>query len=636
MHASPFESALLRLTQDAVFTMFHGFDVLSLFAVARASRIVHAIYCIYRRHVWDPDVHYGRWFHDVAYFKELLHRTSAVVSGSFALQFFGRLYYPSSDMDIFLRAAGADDVCSWLREEGYNSNVDGDEYGEWGAGESPHYTKAVMNKSSFHDPLLGVYAFQKIGSPPAGQDETLRIQVIVVDVDPVQHILFDFHSTGVMNFLTAFEGVSVFPWSTFVDRVSYVSKIRRESDARVAGWKKKYEGRGFLVKAGGSEVLQTLERGSRFVGDRRSWSMVFDDCAPLSRGYYGHQNIHIRFEVLLEDSGVVAHGSCIRVAEPYIWNLSPFEYFLLRASTSVTCRLLQHVDILSLVSLSRTSKQLHSVYEWFAEMAWDPSWRYRQWFVHIKAFKRLLRRCNAVVSGSFALQFFERRRYVGSDMDIYLRCAGVKEFCVWLKNEGYRNVDGNSSYVRTNFPEDTLRALAPRNSKRNPLLGVHTFQRMLGSASGHIEVQRVQVIVVDTDPVEHILFHFHSTAVMNFLAADRAVALFPMNTFVDRVSFITHAPPPASNHVVWKRKYRKRGFRIVGDSISEPEYRAVLGIRYVGDKFCWTMSFRGDSTWERGYYGVPKPDFAFEVLSSDLGIVDEGCKYKIAEPFVWR
>ncbi|PPQ80640.1 hypothetical protein CVT26_007112 [Gymnopilus dilepis] len=316
-------------------------------------------------------------------------------------------------------------------------------------------------------------------------------------------------------------------------------------------------------------------------------------------------------------------------------SLSPFESFLLRASTTVTCRLLQHVDILSLVSLSRTSKQLHSLYSWFAEMAWDPSWRYRQWFVHILAFRRLLRRCNAVVSGSFALQFFQRRRYIGSDMDIYLRCAGVKEFCLWMKHEGYRNVDGDASYVRTNFPEDTLKAVAPRNSKHGPLLGVHTFQRMVGSARGHIEVQRVQLIVVDTDPIEHILFNFHSTAVMNFLSANRAVAIFPMNTFVQRVSFVTHAPPPASKHIIWRRKYRKRGFTIIDDSTPDTGHRAVLGARHVGDELCWNISFR-DVHWERGYYGTPRPKLAFEVLSSDVAIVDESCKYKIAEPYVWR
>ncbi|PPQ83057.1 hypothetical protein CVT26_011788 [Gymnopilus dilepis] len=276
MQASPFETVLLRLTKDAVFIMFHGFDVRSLFAVARTSKLIHCLYRIYSKSVWDPDTHYGRWFHDVAYFKELLHHTGAVVSGSFALQFFGRLYYPSSDMDIFLRAAGADDFCSWLREEGYYCSADRYEYGELAGGESTHYTKAVANKTSFHDPLLGVYAFKKDITSLSGKGETLCIQIIVVDVDPVQHILFDFHSTCVMNFLTAFEGVSVFPWSTFVDRVSYISRIRRENEARVSGWTKKYEKRGFLVKAGGAEVSQALERGSRFVGDRHSWNMVFD------------------------------------------------------------------------------------------------------------------------------------------------------------------------------------------------------------------------------------------------------------------------------------------------------------------------------------------------------------------------
>ena len=154
---------------------------------------------------------------------------------------------------------------------------------------------------------------------------------------------------------------------------------------------------------------------------------------------------------------------------------------------------------------------MHTVYAWFAEKAWDPSWRYRRWFVHVNAFRRLLRRCNAVVSGSFALQFFDRKRYIGSDMDIFLRCAGADEFCAWLKKEGYRLADGGTTYIRTSFPQDTLRAVAPRELRRGPLLGVHTFQRMVATSDGYVEVMRVQIIVVDTDPVEHILYEFHSS-----------------------------------------------------------------------------------------------------------------------------
>ncbi|PPQ98377.1 hypothetical protein CVT26_013837 [Gymnopilus dilepis] len=628
MYVSYFESALLRLTKDAVFGLFHEFDLLSLFAVSRTSRLAHGVYTVYKQTVWNPDNHYRRWFHDVASFKELLQQTGGVVSGSFALQFFGRVHYPSSDMDIFLRAAGADDLCNWLREEGYYTDISTDEYAELGGSGSSHFARAVMNKSTFHDPLLGVYAFQKTRTSVGGREEELRVQVIIVDADPVQHIIFDFHSTGVMNFLTAFEGVSVFPWSTFVERTSYVCKIRRESEARVSGWTKKYEGRGFSVRAGGTYPAASLVRGKRSVGDCCSWTIVFDDCAPRSRGYYGTQNIHVAFEVLLEESGVVAHGSCIRVAEPYIWS---FEHFLLRAPPSVICQLLQHVDILSLVSLSLTSKHLHDIYMWFAERAWDPSWRYRQWFVDVSAFRRLLRRCNAVVSGSFALQYFDRKRYVGSDMDIFLRCAGVDEFCAWLKREGYRYVGGGTSYIRTSFPQDTLKALARRNAKHGSLLGVHTFQRLVGTATGHVEVMRVQIVVVDTDPLEHILFEFHSTAVMNFLTADRAVAIFPFNTYIQRVSFVTHAPPPASKHVVWKKKYRKRGFAVVGGGSHDCVRRVVLGLRHIGDRSCWTMTFR-----HRGYYGVSKPNLDFEVLSSEIGIVEEGCKLKIAEPYVWR
>ena len=80
---------------------------------------------------------------------------------------------------------------------------------------------------------------------------------------------------AVINFLTADEGFSVFPWSTFVERVSYVCKIRRESADRVLGWTKKYENRGFSVRGADFSPGPTLVRGCRFVGDRHTWHMSF-------------------------------------------------------------------------------------------------------------------------------------------------------------------------------------------------------------------------------------------------------------------------------------------------------------------------------------------------------------------------
>ncbi|PPR03127.1 hypothetical protein CVT26_004661 [Gymnopilus dilepis] len=320
MPLSAVEILLLRLPEPVVFRIFHACDLLSLLAISRTSKMLRGLYAVYRQAVWDPDDHYKRWFHDVDYFKSLLRKCGAVVSGSFALQFFGRFFYPSSDMDIFLRVAGADDLCYWLCDEGYSYEDSSSDYGGLDGSSSLHFSKAVLNKSSFHDPLLGVYAFQKSRKHHNGREEVLRVQIVVVDTEPIHHVLFDFHSiAAVINFLTADEGFSVFPWSTFVERISYVCKIRRESADRVLAWTKKYEDRGFSVRGTDFSPGPTLVRGCRFVGDRHTWRMSFKEPVVPQEGYYGPQDTRVRFEVLLAEIGEMEEGSCVRIAEPYIW-----------------------------------------------------------------------------------------------------------------------------------------------------------------------------------------------------------------------------------------------------------------------------------------------------------------------------
>ncbi|PPQ86098.1 hypothetical protein CVT26_001220 [Gymnopilus dilepis] len=319
-------------------------------------------------------------------------------------------------------------------------------------------------------------------------------------------------------------------------------------------------------------------------------------------------------------------------------DLSPFETFLLRTSSAVVCRIFQQSDIMTLVALSRASRTLHAIHLWFAEKAWDPSWRYRQYFVHVQAFRRMLRQCDALISGSFVLQFFDRRRYVNSDLDIFLRSAGANDMCNWLKKEGYKAVDGVVGYNQASRSQHVVRAVASRGPEHGSLLGVYTFQRLVATAGGHVELMRVQVIVVDTSPIEHILFEFHSTAVMNFLSADEAISVFPLATFRDRTSFISHLPSSADKHYAWKRKYRKRGFNLVGESTSDRVSHLPLGFRTVGDKYCWSIKLRGSVLPDggRGYYNNPSVRLPFDVLSADMGAVSEGCSIKIAEPYLWR
>jgi len=136
--------------------------------------------------------------------------------------------------------------------------------------------------------------------------------------------------------------VSVFPRSTLLDHVSFVSKIRIESDDRTQRWIKKYENRGFTVVGATSDsVMDSMSHiiyGRRNILDGHSWKIrldgedpnfyIFDigffltisaPCFNPLRGIFGPMRIAIDFEVMSHSTGVVPDGSILRVAEPMVW-----------------------------------------------------------------------------------------------------------------------------------------------------------------------------------------------------------------------------------------------------------------------------------------------------------------------------
>ncbi|RXW20020.1 hypothetical protein EST38_g5836 [Candolleomyces aberdarensis] len=101
----------------------------------------------------------------------------------------------------------------------------------------------------------------------------MKVQLIVVAVDPIRFILFRFHSTAVMNVITARKAISLFPWATFITRNSYVS-ILTGNQKKIASWKAKYSARGFEIKDNFQEPFpQDFWVGERYVGDSQSWSI---------------------------------------------------------------------------------------------------------------------------------------------------------------------------------------------------------------------------------------------------------------------------------------------------------------------------------------------------------------------------
>ncbi|PPQ96722.1 hypothetical protein CVT26_010275 [Gymnopilus dilepis] len=312
--------------------------------------------------------------------------------------------------------------------------------------------------------------------------------------------------------------------------------------------------------------------------------------------------------------------------------LSTFEDMLLRFSPARLLLFFAELDIDAIISLSKTSSALHSAYTFYAKEAWDPTKRFASWFKNPAAFRRLLSRTNSVISGSFALQFFDRSYYPTGDMDIYLRVAGADEVCRWLTRQDYTYVRQNKTYPHV-ISRDRVhfdRAVRNLSSSVSPLLAVYNFERKLELSKTESIVRHVQVIVVDTDPIEHILFDFHSTVVMNFITAERAVSIFPHSTFIDRLSYTSKVRDKAIiDKPDWRIKYERRGFTFRDDSDTYSTVRRLTCqssiLRSVQDKFSWQITFPNEQTWNAlpPPYGTMKLDYDFEVLVKDSKIVEQ-------------
>lgn len=144
-------------------------------------------------------------------------------------------------------------------------------------------------------------------------------------------------------------------------------------------------------------------------------------------------------------------------------------------------------------------------------VAWDLNAYFRDWF-DTKELRSILHRCNAIISGSQALSFFNRERYPDSDLDFFVRLGGVQELTDWLERQGYVEcmVEAVDTYdvVTDRVTEIATKCVGNHSSPDHTLLGVVNFLKVRDP--GRVEY-RVQVVIVDTEPIEHVLFDFHSS-----------------------------------------------------------------------------------------------------------------------------
>ncbi|KAF8640156.1 hypothetical protein AX16_010256, partial [Volvariella volvacea WC 439] len=276
----------------------------------------------------------------------------------------------------------------------------------------------------------------------------------------------------------------------------------------------------------------------------------------------------------------------------------------------------------------------------------------------ILAFQYLQSQTGTLISGSTALQFFDRSTYPESDLDIYAEHRHALPLVNWLSSIGYKFVAQNgqaedvkqafmetSEYVhmtetgpsRDNVPGGFSESVPVGRFGRG-VAGVLNFEKRAKDGSK----RKIQVITAVHSPKE-IILHFHSTCVMNVISHEKAYALYPRATFSHRRSLICSTA--GSKQDAARQKYRERGWTLEKTTPLAEQYDTrsdfqlncdhrrpgARSYRYVGDRYCWviplartqsTQTLQADrlevNSWRLTYNFMMEAEMSFELCGSSF------------------
>ncbi|KAJ4387135.1 hypothetical protein N0V93_007724 [Gnomoniopsis smithogilvyi] len=251
------------------------------------------------------------------------------------------------------------------------------------------------------------------------------------------------------------------------------------------------------------------------------------------------------------------------------------------------------LDQRSILRLAQTSKQVREMI--YGDKAlWNINLKLARFFDNTVAFRSQLALCDALIAGSFALQFFEQVNWSNSDIDLYAKMGDNMEAMdsYLIKKEGYMRAPN------TRLEESDYGGYETTNP-HGDVIEVRTYFR-----GEKMDPLKVQLMATNGPPCLAILRNYYMSCICNFITWNKAYSMYPKTTFVYHKTF-----PLLPLERRWKDlyqtyfiKYRQRGWgRMIklpiveepGEIFSAAAWAASGPLpaiqRKVGDKFSWVM-----------------------------------------------
>ena len=200
---SPTRSGDANVFADMIATNYLIYDIIfaatspsSILRLSRTCRVALAATRDYFTRAFNINKHLTRFFDDPLAFRSLQARTTTLISGSFALQFFDRTVYEDSDLDLYVPLRHRQDVGHWLLAEGYQYSPNSVQNPDFDVASDENHLQNVGPAYVGPDArMIGVAAVFTFHKPsPVSPDKKLQVQVIVAKRSPIEVIL-RFHSS---------------------------------------------------------------------------------------------------------------------------------------------------------------------------------------------------------------------------------------------------------------------------------------------------------------------------------------------------------------------------------------------------------------------------------------------------------
>lgn len=250
----------------------------------------------------------------------------------------------------------------------------------------------------------------------------------------------------------------------------------------------------------------------------------------------------------------------------------------------VFSRICELLPVDSVIALGQTCKTLSNLYKRIQPTQWNIDRRLQEYFNDPCRVRSLMGEFDALISGRFVVEFFERTKFPQRSLSIYVRGAKAAQFVPrLLQRNGYLQIMPIKRFSTPNGVQEFLHY--ERKSSTGP--------------------KRVRIGITRVAPIVAIInLQRYSTISLNIISWNKAYAIFPKSSFISYRGFLAHALD-----LNLKDEYSRHGWTVQDVQWAEDERRdKSFGLtRRVGDKHTWTIPF---DTTKVSY--SPIPDFVLE------------------------